>query len=342
MVDSICKELVIKSLIKNKQSIETIYFGGGTPSVLSNDSLIKIINTINNNFQVTNPEITIECNPDDLNSERLKHLKSIGFNRLSIGIQSFNDNALKFMNRCHTGKEAEFSVKSAQDMGFENINLDLIFGIPSFDKEVLYTDLEKIISLTPKHISTYCMTIEEKTVFGSQFKKGLLSPCSDDISSQLYNDISARLTAEGFDHYEISNFGKPNYYSKHNLSYWQDKVFIGVGPSAHSFDGEKRFINVANNTKYIQLISNNKEYFEIEELSTENKANEYIMTKLRTMWGIDLVEFNKKFKSDWTKDLELNAQKWINSNDMINIDNHLLLSQQGKLLADSICADLFY
>lgn len=342
MINSICNELIFKSLTEKKQLIETIYFGGGTPSVLEIGLLSKILNTIHNNYKVSNPEITFECNPDDLNDKKLRDLKSIGVNRLSIGIQSFNDNALKYMNRCHTGQEAEYSVKLAQDLDFENINLDLIFGIPSFEKEILYTDLDKIITLRPKHISTYCMTIEEKTVFGSQLKKRLLSPCPDETSSQLYNDICTRLTVEGFDHYEISNFGKPNFYSKHNLSYWQNKSFIGVGPSAHSFDGEKRYINIANNSKYIQLISDKKDHFEIEELSLENRANEFILTKLRTLWGIDLKEFSNKFGSDWTNELEINAQKWIKSNDMINIDEHLTLSQKGKLLADSICADLFY
>jgi oxygen-independent coproporphyrinogen III oxidase len=341
MLEAMCKELVVKKDFLDNSLIETIYFGGGTPSFVTSKFLEKIIATIEKNYTLDLKEITLEANPDDVSKEKLKDWQQIGFNRLSIGIQSFDSEVLNYMNRCHNGKDAERAVKTAQDIGFDNLNLDLIFGTPNFNPEISLKDLEKIIELEPKHIATYCMTIEEKTVFGKKYSKGELIPFPDEDASALYQKICDRLLYKGFDHYEISNFSVPNYHSKHNLSYWEDKKFIGIGPSAHSFDGEKRYVNTNNNQKYIHQLSNGLLFFETETLSPENKINEFIMTKLRTKWGINHKKFIALFGlSAHDKLLEL-GEKWAKEEHLIIDKEKIVLSKSGKLFADSICEDLF-
>lgn len=321
--------------------IETIYFGGGTPSILNKKQLEKILNTIHKNYTIDLKELSLEANPDDINKEKIKDWLSLGIERLSVGIQTFDSATLKFLNRCHNEEEAIRSVQLCKELGIENLNLDLIFGIPESDDNLFRHDLKKIIDLNPNHVSTYCLTIEEKTVFGKQHKKGILKSFPDENASSQYLEICETLISKGFDHYEISNFGKPGFYSKHNLSYWQNKTFIGVGPSAHSYDGKNRYINISSNAKYIYKISNDLDFFETEALGPENIYNEQILTKLRTMWGIDLEKIKNDFGQDQLNKLHKLATKWIISNDLVLEENKLVLTKKGKLFADSICGDLF-
>ncbi len=342
MVDAMCNEIKIKKDFLDGKPVETIYFGGGTPSLLPVSLIEKLLNELAKVHPLDLKEVTLEANPDDVSKEKLKDWKALGFDRLSIGIQSFDAEALRYMNRCHDEKEAERSVKTAQDFGFENLNLDLIFGIPTIAPETSLHDLEKIIALNPYHIASYCMTIEEKTVFGNKYSKGDLIPVSENEACDLYQIIANRLSEVGFDHYEISNFGLPNYYAKHNLSYWEDKKYIGLGPSAHSYDGLSRYINTRNNQKYIHQITTGLSFFETEKLSPENMINEHIMTKLRTMWGIDIKNFIALFGINAYEKLLNSGEKWINEA-YLSIDSQkIIVNKKGKLLVDSICQDLFH
>lgn len=342
LVDTMCLELHKKKDFNGiNDKIETIYFGGGTPSILNKKQLEKILNTIHKNYTIDLKELSLEANPDDINKEKIKDWLSLGIERLSVGIQTFDSATLKFLNRCHNEEEAIRSVQLCKELGIENLNLDLIFGIPESDDNLFRHDLKKIIDLNPNHVSTYCLTIEEKTVFGKQHKKGILKSFPDENASSQYLEICETLISKGFDHYEISNFGKPGFYSKHNLSYWQNKTFIGVGPSAHSYDGKNRYINISSNAKYIYKISNDLDFFETEALGPENIYNEQILTKLRTMWGIDLEKIKNDFGQDQLNKLHKLATKWIISNDLVLEENKLVLTKKGKLFADSICGDLF-
>lgn len=340
---SILKEIENrKEFFNENDTISTIYFGGGTPSILSSKELDEILTHLRIHFNIRTVEITLEANPDDIDLEKLKAWKAIGINRLSIGVQSFNDNTLKFMNRCHTGTEAIESIELAKKVGFENLNLDLIFGIPKTDNSIFLSDLETITKLQPNHISTYCLTIEPDTVFGRRLEKGKLQPIEDDFSNEQYNFLCQYLKDYGYDQYEISNFSKPGAHSKHNLAYWQNKKFLGLGPSAHSYDGNHRFINVSSNSKYINQLKNHQPFFEIETLTNESKMNEYVLTKIRTKWGINLDDIKNMFSEETKAHIIRKAQPWIQTGHLISQDKSLILSQEGKLLADSICESLFH
>lgn len=337
MLQSIQNELTLQ---KNylKEPIETIYFGGGTPSILLAKELSNILEVINNNYEIAlDPEITLEANPDDLSVKQLEAMRLIGINRLSIGIQSFDDEVLKFLNRAHNQKQAHDCIDSARKVGFDNISIDLIYGIPDRDHQKWLDDLNKVLSMTPEHISAYCLTIEPQTAFGKWVKKGKITPLEDDYSATQFETMIDVLGKQGFEQYEVSNFCRDGNYSKHNTSYWQQKPYLGVGPGAHSYNLVSRQFNIRNNPKYIESLKNNSIPFEIENLSKNDVINDYILTAIRTKWGIDLGKLEKIGYH--------NDQKYIHSlltNKLaLKENNNLILTSAGKLLADKISSDMF-
>ena len=340
LAQAIASELKLQSDYLSGELIETIYFGGGTPSLLSDKELEIIFSAIYTNFQLaTAPEITLEANPDDLTRQKLVELKSIGVNRLSIGIQSFDDTVLTFFNRAHSATEALQCVALSREVGFDNLSLDLIYSIPGQDLTGWKKNIEQAISLQPEHISAYSLTVEDKTVFGHRQKKGTLKPLEERESIENFEVLIDSLVLAGFEQYEISNFCKPGYYSKHNSSYWKQKKYLGVGPSAHSYNFESRQSNISNNSQYTKSINSGTVPCEIEILNKENKINEYIFTTLRTQWGCDIEYLKKELGYDL---LQSKVLKMLLEKQFINLENKVLtLTRSGKFLADQIALDLF-
>ncbi|MBP8033069.1 MAG: radical SAM family heme chaperone HemW [Bacteroidia bacterium] len=346
------KEALVKSVLLEidtrinylpSKTIETIYFGGGTPSLLSEKETFQILEKIYKLYKVSNDaEITLECNPDDLSDEKLKELKRLEINRLSIGLQSFDEEELIWMNRAHTAKESESSVKRAQDRGFENITIDLIYGSKFSNLTNWKKTLDKAIALQVPHISSYNLTIEEKTKLGHDFKVKKEVAIDDEKSSEMFLEMIDRLEKNNFIHYEISNFGKEGFFSKHNSNYWKGEHYIGLGPSAHSFDGTSRQWNVSNNNLYIKHLEEKSEaYFEKEVLTETERFNEYILTSLRTIWGIDLNYLKANFNSDFVKNFSMQIQEYIKQGTVLVNNSTYTLTEKGKLLADKIASDLF-
>ncbi len=330
------------------QIVETIYFGGGTPSLLSIDELHFLISAIYNNFDVVaNPEITLEANPDDLSKDLIIQLSNSPINRLSIGIQSFFEDDLQSMNRAHSSEEAKKCLSVATKY-FDNITIDLIYGIPNMSLQKWNENLQTAFSFGVNHISSYALTVESKTALANFIKKGTYPPMDEALALAHFNLLVDETEKQGFIHYEISNFAKPNYFSKHNTSYWQGTSYLGIGPSSHSFNGKERSWNVANNTKYIKSIQDDKLPKEVEILSKKDRFNEYIMTGLRTIWGISLNKIEIDFGQDYKAHLLISAQKFINqgllviSNESEKSHNQILITtKKGKFLADGIASDLF-
>ena len=343
LVSSIIKELDYRINYLPDKKIETIYFGGGTPSLLSEKETHLILEKIYKLYDVSSSaEITLECNPDDLSATKLEELRSLHINRLSIGLQSFDEEELKWMNRAHTASESEASVKRAQDKGFENITIDLIYGSKFSNLSNWKTTLNKAIDLDIKHISSYNLTVEEKTKLGHDVTKKKELVIDDEKSAELFIEMVERLQKNNFIHYEISNFGKEHFFSKHNSNYWKGRYYLGLGPSAHSFDGESRQWNVANNNSYIEKISaNDTSYFEKEILTENNRFNEYILTSLRTIWGINIDYLNTHFNSNFISNFKKEVIAFIKDETIILKDNAYILTNKGKLLADKIASDLF-
>ena len=336
------KELVLRKNEIGTTKIETIYFGGGTPSLLALEELNTIFKIIYANFNVeANAEISLEANPDDLTSEKIKELAKSPVNRLSIGIQSFFDDDLKFMNRAHNASESKKCLEEALKY-FDNITIDLIYGVPNMTSEKWKSNLQQAFNFGVPHISSYALTVEEKTALHNFIKKGKVPAINEQQALEQFNILVSETEKQGFVHYEISNFGKPNYFSKHNTSYWLGKKYIGFGPSAHSFNGEQRAWNIANNAKYIKAINNKLLPLEFENLSINNRFNEYIMTGLRTIWGVDLLKINNDFGKPYLNELIKNAQQFVEK-DLLKItsENKLITTQKGKFLADGIASDLF-
>ena len=341
MVQALVKELELRKDELKNQTVETIYFGGGTPSLLTNEELRLLIDTVYTHFKVIeNPEITLEANPDDLTPKRLNELKNTRINRLSIGIQSFFERDLKLMNRAHNVKEAKNCLKEATTH-FDNISVDLIYGIPNLSNDHWIKNIETALSYNIPHISSYALTVEPKTALATFIKKGIIKNVDDDLAQEQFHILIDKLETAGFEHYELSNFGKPNFFSKNNSAYWQGKPYLGIGPSAHSFNGNQRGWNVRNNSKYIKSIQNNELPIEMETLSTTDKYNEYIMTGLRTMWGVSLEKIETDFGKNYQKYLLQQAEKYINQH-LLYIDaDKLLTTKKGKFLSDGIASDLF-
>jgi oxygen-independent coproporphyrinogen-3 oxidase len=343
LIDSILSEIDLRHSYLVNKSIETIYFGGGTPSLLSEKELFLVLEKIYKNYKVSsNAEITLEANPDDLSVEKLKELKRLEINRLSIGLQSFNNEELIWMNRAHTATESEASVKRAQDKGFENISIDLIYGSKFSNHTNWKKTLDKAIALDVKHISSYNLTIEDKTKLGHDLKVKKEVAIDDEKSSELFLEMIDRLEKNNFIQYEISNFGKENYFSNHNSNYWKGIEYIGFGPSAHSFDGVSRQWNISNNSLYIKNVTDkNEAYFEKEILSESDQFNEYILTSLRTIWGIDTLVLKSKFNSEILSSFNEKIKTYISS-DMVSFSNNkYVLTSNGKLFADKIASELF-
>jgi len=346
------KETLVKSILTEmdyrigylpNKTINTIYFGGGTPSLLSEREIFLLLEKIHKLYNVSkNAEITLECNPDDLTDEKLKELKRLEINRLSIGLQSFDEEELIWMNRAHTAKQSESSVKRAQDRGFENITIDLIYGSKFSNLSNWKKTLDKVIALEVPHISSYNLTIEEKTKLGHDFKIKKEVAIDDEKSSELFIEMIERLEKNNFIHYEISNFGKEGFFSIHNSNYWKGEHYIGLGPSAHSFDGTSRQWNISNNNIYIKHLSEKSEaYFEKEVLTETERFNEYILTSLRTIWGVDLKYLKSNFNTDFVKQFEIQIQEYIKQGTIIVKESTYTLTEKGKLLADRIASDLF-
>lgn len=343
LIDSVLAEIDLRFSYLENKNIETIYFGGGTPSLLSEKELFLILEKLYKNYKISsNAEITLEANPDDLSIEKLKELKRLEINRLSIGLQSFNNEELIWMNRAHTATESEASVKRAQDKGFENISIDLIYGSKFSNLTNWKKTLDKAIALDVKHISSYNLTIEDKTKLGHDVKVKKEIAIDDEKSSELFLEMIDRLEKNNFIQYEISNFGKENYFSNHNSNYWKGIEYIGYGPSAHSFNGVSRQWNISNNSLYIKNVTDkNEAYFEKEILSESDQFNEYILTSLRTIWGIDVAILNSKFNSEILNVFNKKIETYILT-DMVTFNNNkYVLTSNGKLFADKIASELF-
>jgi len=342
LLQVLIKEISLQKKYLDGETIETIYFGGGTPSLLSADEINLLIGTITGLHTVSaNAEITLEANPDDLDKAKLQSFLQTDINRLSIGIQSFFDDDLQWMNRVHRANEAEASIKRAQDTGFENITADLIYGYPLLSSEKWKYNLDKIFELGIPHVSSYSMTVEPQTALASFIKKKKQVAMDDQQSAEQFILLMDAMQTHGFEHYEISNFCKPGHYSRHNSNYWKGVKYLGIGPSAHSYNGETRQWNVANNAKYIQALETGNIPAETELLTETDRLNEYIMTSLRTIWGLDLNKLNSIAAASATQ-LNIAAQRFFNNGWIEQKNDIIYLTQPGKLYADNIASELFF
>ena len=342
MVQAMAQELVLRQNYLGEGEVSTIYLGGGTPSLLTSLELEHLLETIFQNFSVaTSPEITLEANPDDLSMAALASFREVGINRLSIGIQSFHEPQLRYLNRVHTADEASRCVQQAQKAGFDNISIDLIYAIPANDHRIWQQDLVQAIALQPQHISAYCLTIEKKTVFGRWRQRGKLKEVSDDLAAQQFELLMTTLTQAGYEAYEVSNFCQPGYHAQHNSSYWQGEKYLGIGPSAHSYDGTSRQYNVAHNAKYLQALTNGQMLYEREVLSRYDQINELVMTGLRTKWGCDLATLQAVYQYDLYTEHAIYIDQLIADGKAEIQEQRLILTNQGRLLADGIVEDLF-
>ncbi len=339
---SLNKEIYLQKKYLENEVIKTIYLGGGTPSMLSQSELGFIFDTLYKTFEIANDaEITLEANPDDLTKNKINELNALPINRLSIGIQSFDDQDLKLMNRAHTSSEALRSVLLAQDKGLDNITIDLMYGLPTLSNQNWKNNLRKAFELNVNHISAYCLTIEPKTALADFIKKGKINNVDEQQSSEQFEIMLDEMNTAGFIQYEISNFCKNNFYSKHNSNYWLKENYLGLGPSAHSFNGTSRQWNVSNNHLYIQSLEKNQLNFEMENLTTAQQYNEYVLTSLRTMWGTDLNYIKQNLGEDFFDYCLNEVEKYIKTNKISRKENKLFLTNQGKLIADKIASDLF-
>ncbi|MEO6980530.1 MAG: radical SAM family heme chaperone HemW [Mucilaginibacter sp.] len=342
LLQALIKEINLQKTYLDNETIETIYFGGGTPSILSANEFNTIIGTITSLHTVAaNAEITIEANPDDLDKAKLQALKQTDVNRFSIGIQSFFDDDLAWMNRVHRAAEAEASVKRAQDIGFENITVDLIYGYPLLSDTKWKHNLDKVFELDIPHVSSYSMTVEPQTALASFIKKKKQPAMDEEQSAEQFIVLMDAMQSHGFEHYEISNFCKPGHYSRHNSNYWRGVKYLGIGPSAHSYNGETRQWNVANNAKYMQSLEQGEISAETELLTETDRLNEYIMTSLRTMWGLDLKKLNT-IAAGAEGELTKAAQRYFENGWIEQKDSIITLTSAGKLYADNIAGGLFF
>lgn len=342
MISCIIKELVSRKNYLKSSSVKTIYFGGGTPSILTKHDTNTILKTIYDNYTVCeNLEITLEANPDDLNRKKIADFFNIGVNRLSIGVQSFKDDDLIFLNRNHSREEAIRSIKIAQEIGYKNISVDLMYGLPKQSLKDWEDNLNLLFDLNIQHLSAYMLTLEKKTKLFEYVKKNKVKMIDDlSIINQYYRLLSIA-KKNNFVQYEISNFSKNNTLSKHNTSYWQNELFLGVGPSAHSFDYKSRRWNIASNKKYIEKLNNNNIYFEEEVLTISQKFNEYILTNLRTKWGININIIKSRFGGKYASHTKKMMQKWSEKNYITENNEIVILTDEGSVFADIIISDLF-
>lgn len=341
MVDAICKEIILKKSRITTQ-IGSIYFGGGTPSVLSSAALEKIFDTLVACFSIaSDAEITIETNPDDLDAKKIGELRKLPINRFSIGVQSFFDEDLRWMNRAHQAVEAKNCIRRSQDAGFENLSIDLIYGYPLLTDEKWLANIQTAIDLQTPHISAYSLTVEARTALANAIAKGKQTALNDEQSASQFLTMTTSLAKAGFEHYEISNYALPNQYAVHNTNYWKGIPYLGIGPSAHGFDGFNRYINLAHNAKYLALLAANELAETVEELTKNDRFNEYIMTALRTMWGIDISKITIDFGEDYSAEIRKQMKPFLDNGKLLIENETLKLSAEGKLFADGIAAALF-
>ena len=342
MVLALAKELQLRKKEFQKESVATIYFGGGTPSVLTPAEIRFLIDAVYENYTVVStPEITLEANPDDLSEERIAAFAELGINRLSIGIQSFFEEDLQLMNRAHNSEEAQKCLEIATRY-FDNISLDLIYGIPGMTNERWQQNIETALSFGIPHISSYALTVEPKTALNKLIQTGKIASPNDEVAQEHFMILVETLENNGFVHYELSNFGKENYFSQNNSAYWLGKKYLGIGPSAHSYDGVSRSWNVSNNALYLKAIQIEELPNEIEKLTLEDRYNEYIMTGLRTIWGVSLDRIEQEFGIEFLNYLKQQSQKFIDDGLLSIADDILKPTLKGKFLTDGIASDLFY
>lgn len=341
MVDMICRELDLRKDYLSGSTIETVYFGGGTPSLLLPQMLERILNSISKNYPCDWKEVTMESNPDDLHLPNLESWKSLGIDRLSLGIQSFDEHVLKFYNRAHSAEESKAAIQKARKVGFEKFSIDLIYGFPYPDHSLWKRDLAEAIAQETGHISSYSLTVEPKTALGNWVEKGKFKASDEDFIAEQFEYLQEETEKAGFIQYEVSNFGKPGHFALHNTNYWKGVPYLGIGPSAHSFDGKKRGYNPSHNTRYIDNFQKGQIPFSEERLTGDEQLNEYLLTGLRTIWGVDF----SYVKTHFEKDLILIKSQILDRMDsqgwLIWKENNLSLTKSGMLLADSIAAALF-
>jgi len=340
LLDAIGMELVLRKE-EISEPIETIYFGGGTPSLLSSEETETLLKLINSNFEVIkDAEITLEANPDDLDALKLQVLASSKINRLSIGVQSFFEADLKLMNRSHTASEAKESITLAKKY-FDNISIDLIYGIPGMSSSRWSQNLQTAFDLNLPHLSCYALTVEPRTALENFIKKGIVPPVEDEVAKAHYEILLPETKLKGYENYEFSNFGKEGFHSRNNTAYWQGKSYLGVGPSAYSFDGKTRSWNVRNNAKYIKAIVQKELPIERETLSTTDRYNEYMMTGLRTKWGVSLAKVENEFGLTFKEYMLQQAKIHLQDGLLLLEGDTLSVSAAGKFLSDGISSDLF-
>ena len=343
MLNCLKKELKHRKDYLNEKHINSIYFGGGTPSVYSPKEIQSLINEVALHFTINNnAEITLEANPDDLTPDYLKDLKKSSINRLSIGIQSFHDEDLILMNRRHSGQQAYDAIKRAQTYGFDNISVDQIYGVPGLTYEKWQENLKKVFELNIQHISSYHLMYDSNTVFTHKLKKGILKEVNEDVSLAQYKHLISEAKKHDFTHYEISNFSKTGLESKHNSSYWQQKMYLGLGPSAHSYNKNRREWNISDNLKYMNAIEKGNKYSEYEELSFNDKFNDYVLTSLRTMWGLNLNKVKNEFGESYHKYCLKKADKFIDNNNVRIENNHIILTDKGVFISNDVMSDFFF
>jgi oxygen-independent coproporphyrinogen-3 oxidase len=341
MVLALAKEIALRKSEFNDEIVETIYFGGGTPSILEVSDIRLLIDTVYQNYKVIeNPEITVEANPDDLTETRIIELSQNKINRLSIGVQSFFEDDLKLMNRAHNSAEAKKCLEIATQY-FDNFSIDLIYGVPSMSNEKWLQNIETALSFNVPHISSYALTVEPKTALNTFVQKGIIPPPDDEVAQEHFHLLVDKLEENGFIHYELSNFGKSTYFSKNNSSYWLGKKYIGIGPSAHSYNGISRSWNISNNSLYLKSIAENILPSETETLTKTDRYNEYVMTGLRTIWGISLDRIEREFGKTYLDYLNKQSYNYIEDHFLFVEDNILRTTKIGKFLSDGIASDLF-
>lgn len=340
MLQAIAKELWIRKAYMGTAWVKSIYLGGGTPSLLTPTALEKLLTPINQNFSLSNTlEITLEANPDDITLAKLRSWRALGINRLSIGIQSFEDSVLRHLNRVHDSKKAITSVEMARKANFDNLSIDLMYAIPGIKQEMWEANLAKAMQLQPEHIAAYCLTIEKNTAFGRWHQIGQLKAVQEEVAARQFEVLVAVLTTHHYEHYEVSNFSQPGHYAQHNTNYWKQGPYLGVGPSAHSYDGETRQYNIAHNQRYIDSLQRNEVPCTVEVLTKKDHINEYMMTSLRTQWGCDMAWLKDQYGYALAHNPYL--KQLVDRRLAIISGTKLTLTTQGRLLADQIAADLF-
>jgi oxygen-independent coproporphyrinogen III oxidase len=343
MLKAMLLEMEMQKDYLQGESVNTVYFGGGTPSLLSADDINRFMDTIMRHYNVTDlQECTLEANPDDLSNTYLRSLKTTSVNRLSIGVQSFHDADLVYMHRAHSAAQADYVIKAAQDIGFPTLSIDLIYGVPGLTDAGWKQNLSLVRDLQIPHFSSYALTVEEGTILHHQIKTKKTAPVDAHQSARQFEILMEQAAVMGFDHYEISNFGLPGHHAIHNTNYWRGITYVGIGPSAHSFNGTSRQWNVANNALYLSSLSQQTIPSEVEKLTPVQQLNEYIMTSLRTMWGCDINKVADTWGSFFADQLKNNTEPFLDRNWLIIQDQKIILTHPGKLMADHIASELFF